>query len=1047
MSKRPVPECIRIMEIKLGQLVDNVQDGLIEQNISLQRLKRCVTLLPASIKHQHVAFIRENMRTITHSESMEEIFGVLNLYWDFLNYTLLEHIVTEFGTNDTKAAMAKYISELVAFRKTTKLSAFIAHWPCSGNVPPDMSKLVTKIKKKDWSNCTLEDVEQFKRTLTQKLLLPSFAVILRDAEQGCISLTWLIPSSITLLLSKDIHTIKLEWFKEHHIERLIIDGQDLYSSAIFTYSTFLKKLCTSQKPPSTLSSDLVLQKLFPFKLARIEKEKVSMDDFTRQYLRGDVDDVGSIGTTFYKKISINVEEVGKLSKDYWKRLILIEGAPGVGKTTFSWELFRMWGRGDILQSHSILLLLPLRDNNLKVAKTLSDLFYHPSSDLQQSVIEEVTSCQGQGVAIWLEAWDELDHDRREKASVFLDLIHGRILPLATVFVTSRPWASEHLRKNCGQRISQHLEILTSAKDQISHYISQAKTETQSSSFVAKYTDYLSANPVIRAAMYTPITAKMSTEVFTRIQQNMSPPPTTMTELFASFTLKTLVDHLSTHSVYHKLQLKVTTFSDLPADLYKQFHGLCKMAYEGILNSQQLVFSAVHLPAGFAHLGLMQEVSQLYTKDGASSYHFIHLTLQEYLAAVHISQLSAHEQSSLVQEHLDSSHFKMTIRFLGGLRKLPIDTDKVLRKRLMENDSTKLTCFYLLFEAKDISVTTRTLGSNEIYVRPHYFWTPLDYFVIGHAISHSNCPWILNYWYSSIDDEKFELFCQGCSTPVEIGCGGHILYASFEGNDITSKSIQSFLNIPPYILQDIKELELNYNKLDKSACDLLAKAVPSLYWLEKLGLGDNLLGNGGAVEVIKALCGSGVKGLWLYNTGIGVPDCEALCELLKSSDSLQDLDVHSNNLSSDSVSRIMNGLSHNSSLTKLDISFSYFGIANVKSLALVLTNQSKCALASLKLLDCHISRQGACELATALHKNSTLKYLRLDHNHIGVEGASSMSDMILQNASLKELHLNDDSIGEEGVHQFINSLKYNQTLEKLWLPKCESEINHHRICWL
>lgn len=69
-----------------------------------------------------------------------------------------------------------------------------------------------------------------------------------------------------------------------------------------------------------------------------------MDEFTRQYLRGDADVVGSIGTAFYQKTSISVEEVGKLSKDSWKKLILIEGAPGVG---FSWELFRMWGRGVI----------------------------------------------------------------------------------------------------------------------------------------------------------------------------------------------------------------------------------------------------------------------------------------------------------------------------------------------------------------------------------------------------------------------------------------------------------------------------------------------------------------------------------------------------------------------------------------------------------------------------------------------------------------------------------------------------------------------------
>ena len=477
----PIAERIRTMEIKFGQLVDKVQE---EHNIPLQRLKRCITLLPASTKDQHIAFIRENLSEIKESKCMEDIFLLLNFYWDFLNYTLLEHIVTEFGNNDTKAAMAEYVRELVAFRKATKLSEFITHWQCTGKVPPDMSRLVIKMEK-DWSNCTLEDVEQFRRTLTQKLLLPSFAVLLRDAEQGCISLTWLIPSSIVKLLSKDIHHTKLDWFKEHHIERLAIDGQDLYNSATFRYSTFLKKLYTSQRPPPTLSSSPLPQKLLPFKLARIEKEKTDLysDEFTKWYLRGDMDDVGS-HSTIYKKSPIKFEQVGKLSSHNQQKLILIEGAPGVGKTTFSWEFCRKWGKGEILQDHSLFLLLPLRDNSLKAAKTLSDLFYHPNSELQQAVVHEVTSNQGQGVAIWLEAWDELDHEPREKASVFLDLIHGRILPLATVFITSRPWASEHLRQNCEYRITQHVEILTSAKDQIEHYINKTEAEAQPSSFPA-----------------------------------------------------------------------------------------------------------------------------------------------------------------------------------------------------------------------------------------------------------------------------------------------------------------------------------------------------------------------------------------------------------------------------------------------------------------------------------------------------------------------------------------------------------------------------------
>ena len=126
-----------------------------------------------------------------------------------------------------------------------------------------------------------------------------------------------------------------------------------------------------------------------------------------------------------------------------------------------------------------------------------------------------------------------------------------------------------------------------------------------------------------------------------------------------------------------------------------------------------------------------------------------------------------------------------------------------------------------------------------------------------------------------------------------------------------------------------------------------------------------------MEVIKALCGSRVKELWLYRTQIGVSDCEVLCELLKSSHSLQHLHIDQNNLSPESVTSIITGLSHNSSLKELDIQFT---ITNVDSLASLLSNQWKCALTKLNLQDCHISERGASKLAAALCKNTTLEDL-------------------------------------------------------------------------
>ena len=1062
-----------------------------------------VTNLPLYSRPEHRTFIEEKLMDIPPPVTFVKIWSLLNLYWSFLNYGLLEHVMSISGSKDLKHRMHDYIEELSEFKKRTRLCDFIDSWPCKDHrsLENKLRKVVIKMRL-EWTQCTLQNVESFMAALVQKFYLPEFDMILQSAERGCVCVTWLTSTSTATLLQQNLANIETEFFKEHSIDAVTVDGQDIYLAPVKKYSGYLRELYTSERPLVSVGPPTPTEKLLPFKLARIEKEKIDLqhaDHFTRRYIRGDLDDVDYSEGIIYKKSPMKLSELDCQGRDS-QQVVLVEGAPGVGKTTFSWEFGKKWGKGEILQDHSLLLLLPLRDNNLKDAKTLSDLFYHPNLELQQAVVQEVTSNQGKGVAIWLEAWDELDDKPREETSVFLDLIHGRILPLATVFVTSRPWASEHLREKCGHRIFQQVEILASAKDQIEHIISKAEAEAQPSSFATKFTDYLSSNPAIRAAMYTPVTAKMSAEVFAWSQLTESPPPTTMAELFTTFTLKTLVGYLSTHPLYRKEQLKVTSFSDLPPDVYKQFLDLCRMAYEGILNRQQLVFSSAHLPTGFSPLGLMQEVPQVYTQSKASSYHFTHLTLQEFLSAVHISQLPVDEQTKLIQDHLDSGHFKMTLRFVAGLTKLAPEITRKLRK-----DRNNLTLLHWLFECNDTSVTTRTLGSDEMVVRSHYSWTPLDYYVTGHVISHSNCPWALNL-VSSIDDEKFELFCQGCATPEGTGCEGYISYADFSYNDIASKHMPSFVSIPPHILQGTRKLHLSDNKLDGRACDMLAKVVPSMSSLEDLWLRHNPIGSGGAVEVIKSLCGSGVKDLWLHNTGIGGPDCEALSELLQSTHSLECLDIEQNSLSSESVASIITGLSHNNSLRTLNISDSQFSTANTLHLSSLLREHSKCTLTSLwlrhghissegavelatalcknttlrelnlsgnpigehvegvtaiatmlvenksltrlLLIDCHISGHGAGELAAALCKNSTLQTLNLDRNPIGVEGASSMSDMLQHNTSLAWLYMSDDSVGEEGVRQLMNSVKYNQTLERLWLPrKYKSETSDHRICWL
>lgn len=181
-------------------------------------------------KKQHKDFLEDNLLNISSATEMIVIWCKLGTYWNFLNYSLLEYLVKEFCSEDDGliAMMEDYKSKLKEFRCCTRLCNFVNHFmdvTCLEEA--NFKKFEVKLNKK-FEECTLEDLENWKENITQKLLLPSFVMKLHTIGPGCVSVTWAIPTKCALSLMENMKKMDLrEFFEEHCIISVKLDGESL----------------------------------------------------------------------------------------------------------------------------------------------------------------------------------------------------------------------------------------------------------------------------------------------------------------------------------------------------------------------------------------------------------------------------------------------------------------------------------------------------------------------------------------------------------------------------------------------------------------------------------------------------------------------------------------------------------------------------------------------------------------------------------------------------------------------------------------------------
>ena len=429
---------------------------------------------------------------------------------------------------------------------------------------------------------------------------------------------------------------------------------------------------------------------------------------------------------------------------------------------------------------------------------------------------------------------------------------------------------------------------------------------------------------------------------------------------------------------------------------------------------------------------MEEAEDLYGgKDGQGSRHFIHLTLQEFLAAYHISQLPLDKQQKIIEKHARFDHLKVVFQFYFGICKHHGCTSSI--STLGDCYDPKISLW--IHEINDSKFTHKILQtSQQICVFASYEWSLLDHYRLGYAISHSLCKWELYNFSSSTGNEEIEMMCKGmmeCEKEIEKGREIYIHYKFF--SEVSAEGIEWLIKVPHYILQRIALLDFSSNKLDKKALDFLSQIVPALSRLEVLHLSFNPIGKGGAVELMRAFSHSKtpLRELRLIKASLGEEDAEILCEVL-ANDYMESLWINGS---------IISIIRHHTDI----ISFKTLNIEppmtldDCASLGSLLQHPA-CQLSKLDIAYCNISSAGVVKLAAGLSQNkSVVKVDMCGNKEIRDIGADALGDMLRKNTVLCELYLRKcGTISSQGCAQLAGGVRENSTLQVLDLSWTELE---------